>query len=271
MTVALGLTSGSCLWGELNDPQARNYEVIIKRNAFGLKDMPPPQMPIANPPTNLPPLNIKFTGITSWGGLKKAYFMIPDTTKPGTFLYPSLREGERDGALEVLEINEQLSTVKVRNADRELVLDFKTYGNNNPGPVAAIAGPQAGPARPGGVGAPGAPGAPGGIPKPNVPGMFPVPAGQPMATQMPNAPQASVNPSFAPLNNPNLSTGGLSVPTSVIPRTTTIPTRTIRAQASLPEVPTHTLEESAAKIMIQNQIAQPLIQSGEMPPLPPIE
>jgi hypothetical protein len=93
------------------------YSAIWLRNAFDLKS--PSVATIEAAPTNLPPPNVQLTGITTILGNKRALFMVQDPPAPGKPAGPPqsyiLTEGERQGALEVLEINTKAATVKIKN------------------------------------------------------------------------------------------------------------------------------------------------------------
>src|SRR5256886_2186354 len=108
------------------------YQAIIDRNAFGLR--PPPQ--VVNPiPTNpVVPVNVKFTGITSNSRGKKAWLMIPAV--PGKNTNPQylngLAEHEKQGEIEVLEINVKESKVKILNAGSLVELNVKDNGLPTP-------------------------------------------------------------------------------------------------------------------------------------------
>lgn len=131
----------SAVWGVSGDVQMASYQQINERNAFSLKPMPPPG-PDPSTLVATQQVNITFTGITSFQGVKKAYFRLPDGTKPGAFVYPTIREGERDGALEVLSINEKAGSVTIKNAGAPMTLTFDTHGNKIQGPMAMVAPPQ---------------------------------------------------------------------------------------------------------------------------------
>jgi hypothetical protein len=125
------------------------YQGIVDRNVFGLRPPPPP-------PTNEPPKPpipaINLTGITTILGKKMAFMTIQLPAKaaePGKPNGPTsftLTEGERDGDIEVISIDEVAGTVKVN--------DFGTITNVTFGKLP----PTTAPAMAGG---------PGGIPSPN--------------------------------------------------------------------------------------------------------
>src|SRR5438445_13350489 len=90
------------------------YRGIVDRNVFGLKDPPPPPPP--NPDAGKPPTPpITLTGITTVLGNKRAFLTLQLPAKqPEPAKTPSLMltEGQRDGEVEVLEIDEKERTVK---------------------------------------------------------------------------------------------------------------------------------------------------------------
>lgn len=131
------------------------YRVFVERNPFNLKDPPPPPPPQAvTPPAKN---DIKLTGITSFGSLK-AYFAVTDQGNKSTENYALGVNQQKDG-IEVLAIEPQSRSVRIRNGGIETQLTFATHGIAPPNAPAAGA-----PNVPGAPGVPGgAPGAPGGI------------------------------------------------------------------------------------------------------------
>jgi hypothetical protein len=167
-----GAVFGLCL--EAGTVPADNpYKGIVERNLFGLKDPPPPPDPAeVNKPQ---PSKIILTGITDILGRKQALMKIPAApAKPGetpkgeqSFI---LTVGQREGDIEVLEIDPVAGMVKVRNAGVVEELNFEKNG-----PKLA------------GTPAPGAPAAPG------VPGI-PMPPPVATASASPSATPASLAP-----------------------------------------------------------------------------
>lgn len=147
------------------------YKSIAERNVFNLR---PPAPPPAPPPPPSPTANVKLTGILTILGPKKAVLQIADPGKPADSKI--LKEGEREGDIEVLEINEIEGTVRIRNRDQEAVLNFQDHGVKPPtGPVPAtpatnvvMIGGRPVPVGPGGqpilTGLPGQPPTPGSVP-----------------------------------------------------------------------------------------------------------
>lgn len=134
------------------------YQGIVDRNVFGLRPPPPPP---SNEPPKPPIPAINLQGITTILGKKMAFMSIQlppkagEPAKPGPTSF-TLSEGERDGDIEVVSIDEVAGTVKVN--------DFGTITNVTFGKL---------PSTP----APAMAGGPGGIPSPN-PIVAPVSGGQ---------------------------------------------------------------------------------------------
>ena len=130
------------------DATGSPYQGIVDRNVFGLKPPPPPPDPEANKP---PPPKIFLTGITTILGNKRALLKATPPAKPGEPAkeqFYTLGEGQREGEIEVLEIDEKAGTVKVNDYGTIATLDFDKDGVKVAGGVAP--------------GAPGAAGRPGG-------------------------------------------------------------------------------------------------------------
>lgn len=124
--------------GAATDSSAGPYQGIVERNVFGLKAPPPPADP---EPVKPPPPKLILNGITTMGG-KRALLSTPPvpgkTPAEARAQYYTLAEGQRDGDLEVLEVNERARTVKVSYGGTVETLDFKENG------VKSASGPQLG-------------------------------------------------------------------------------------------------------------------------------
>jgi len=164
-----GFGLGTCAFNNLAasaDVPTSPYEDIIARNAFALKPLPPPADP--NELVKAPPVKITLTGITTIIG-KRALLETPapsgKAATPGgpSKLYYMLRVGEKEGDIEVVDIDERTGTVKVKNAGQEFTLSFEKDGSKLPNTPAP-------------VGLPGA-----------LPGVTPPPGGYPMASPMKTA------------------------------------------------------------------------------------
>ena len=105
-----------------------DYDGIAPRNIFNLRE------PITNapPPTNiLPQINLNLTGITTMLGYKLAMIRTHPPAKPGTPPAEQtlmLTEGQRDGEIKVLQIDEKAGRVRVNNAGAIITLTFEKDG-----------------------------------------------------------------------------------------------------------------------------------------------
>lgn len=227
-----------------NDSSAKGgnpYNVIVDRNVFDLRAPPPP---ISSQPTNTPPPNIKLTGITTILGKKQALFMVQEPAPPGkpankeeSFI---LTEGQRQGAIEVLEINNSAKqpTVKIKNDGTVAVLTFEKVNL----PQAPASAP---PALAGALGSPHSA---------HMPNMIPPPGGGGYNHQN------RFNNNNQPVGynsgvNPNAS-GGL----------TSIPTRTTRSGYDQQQQPQLTPEEQMIIMEVQREKNK---NNPVIPPLPP--
>ncbi len=136
------------------DASGSPYQSVVERNVFGLKPPPPPPDPEANKP---PPPKMFLQGITTFGGTKRALLKTQMPAKPGeppkgeqSFV---LAEGQREGDIEVLEIDAKGGTVKVNDFGTITTLDFEHNGIKT---VAAAPVAGAAPRPAGGLPAPGA-------------------------------------------------------------------------------------------------------------------
>jgi len=112
------------------------YQGIVDRNVFGLKPPTPPGKP-EEKKVDLPPITL--TGITTILGNKRALMNVQSPGKPlQSFI---LAEGQRDGDLEVLEIDEKTGIVKVNQSGTVLSINFEKNGSKLPAAVAAPVGP----------------------------------------------------------------------------------------------------------------------------------
>ena len=227
------------------------YASIVERNVFGLK---PPPLPPGPEDSKPPPSNITLTGIITLGG-KKALMTTPPTGgKPGVPATPEsyiLKEGERQGAIEVISIDEVNFVVKVRNAGQEQTLDFK-----NNGPKLAAGPPTAPPPAAPGV-FPGQPGFnPGAVARP-----MPLSGATGTPTPMPNFDRNVRTPTTG---NPAAGYQGAG---TVVPGL-----GTPAVNLNTPPInPIHNLsaEEQALMVEVERERTRERVMSGKMPPLPP--
>ena len=155
-TLARGITS---------ETTENPYQSIIDRNVFSLKPPPPPPDPSeANKPQVV---KITLTGITTILGNKRVLMKTaPPPGKPNEGAKSEqsyiLTEGQREGDIEVIEIDDKAGSVKVNNGGTVQTLTFEKDGAKLPATQApAGAAPQI-PGLPGVR--PGVPPAPGTMP-----------------------------------------------------------------------------------------------------------
>ena len=161
------------------------YQSIVDRNVFSLKPPAPPADPSeVNKPTVV---KITLTGMTTILGNKRVLMKTaPLPGKPGEGPRSEqsyiLTEGQREGDIEVIEIDEKGGSVKVNNAGTIQTLTFEKDGAKLPATVAPASAP----------GVPGAPAIPG-LPVSHPGGIVPPGPGNPsfqMPTRVPRLPVA---------------------------------------------------------------------------------
>ncbi len=245
-TASLAMLAGVA-HAAVTDVTESPYKVILTRNAFSLKPPPPPPPIVEADPG--PPPNVKLTGIISLTLPKKAMFKLEPAK--GEPIYLTVNEGEHsDGALlKVLEIDEQLGTVKITMNGATHLLDFEKNGIKN------AAAPLA-PAKPAGLQTIPGMAQPGGVPSvPSAGGGTPVQFNSPR----------SITPSIP---------GQPATPSSL----QSIPTRSLRVQPTQPQsqlgpaVPDQplTLEQSVILKKLDETVNQDKINKKQYPPSPPV-
>ena len=110
----------------LAEAKPNPYQTIIERNPFGLKPPPPPPDPTPPAPVT-PPSKVLLTGFTSVSGPPRALLEITEQEpgKGATTHKPILREGERDGSVELISIDMEKGLVKIRNGGIESTVAFE--------------------------------------------------------------------------------------------------------------------------------------------------
>src|SRR6266478_1638779 len=119
---------GLAVWAGANaitaDSSANPYQAIFERNVFGLKPPRQPEDTKSSPP---PAPKITLTGIFTMFGSKLALFKVqmpsrpPDAAHEQSFI---LGEGQRDGEIKVLEIDDQACSVKVSSFGTVMTVAF---------------------------------------------------------------------------------------------------------------------------------------------------
>jgi hypothetical protein len=259
-----GLAFGAAANAVPADTAENPYQAIIDRNVFSLKPPPPPPDPTeVNKPTAL---KITLTGITTILGNKRV--LMKTAAPPGKPGEPPkteqsyiLTEGQREGEIEVIEIDEKAGSVKVSNAGTVQTLTFEKDGAKLPAtPLPA---------------APAVPGAPGANPIPGLPVARPVPqpaaSGNPsfqLPTRIPRLPnagaQAGATPGFSGAGV-NVNSGSAAMAPGFQPGNTTTPAVQTSPQYQVPNPgPQLSLEEQAIMIEANRQRGGP--GSGLLPP-----
>ncbi|MBI3417398.1 MAG: hypothetical protein HY043_19060 [Verrucomicrobia bacterium] len=227
------------------------YKVISARNGFDLKPPPPPPSSDTTPPPP-PKSDLKFTGISKIGNVKRAHIASADPKKAGQLTFFDIEEGASQDGIEVVEIDMATASVKIRNGGIESVLTFEKN---------AIS-----PAKPGVVPL---------NPIPPTPGQ-PVPGGtasQPNngpvivgARNNPNTP----SPTFAqpvPTVNPGMPGAAVGSSTSGSTGLRSIPSRNVR---TAPSNPPNNLSAEEQVILLEAQRQRAAQRGIELPPTPGI-
>lgn len=245
--VAVGLVTGMSLvlpaHGAAPNTAGNPYQVIIDRNVFGLN---PPPAPPSVVTTNTPPPQVKLVGIARVFGVKKALLKIAEGNKPVDIakdLTVVLEEGAREKEVEVLQIDEIGSTVKVSNRGTEATLVFSKDDLKLPTSPA--------------VPMPGIVPAPGFVPLPAAGGFsgIPAPPMMPAGTAPVGVP--------LPMANNTPGTGG-SPGVTAVASLGNIPARPVRTV----EQPV-SAEEQIVGIEIERERTKAAVAAGLLPPLPP--
>jgi hypothetical protein len=124
--IALGIALGAKVDATMPQASSDRYQIISERNAFGLR---PPAEPLAVNSSPVPLPKITLTGITTILGDKRALMIVaPVGSRPGDpnkELSLIMTEGQREGEIEVLQIDEKAWSVKVKNSGTVLLLTFE--------------------------------------------------------------------------------------------------------------------------------------------------
>jgi hypothetical protein len=227
----------------VSDNAENPYQSIVDRNVFNLKPAPAPADPSET--TKPTALKITLTGMISIGTKRVLMKTAPPQGKPGegpkTEQSYILAEGQREGDIEVIEINEKQGSVKVNNAGSVQTLTFEKDGAKLPATQA-----------------PAAPGAPNGAaPIPGLPVARPAAApaaapGNPASFQLPTRVPRVPTPG-AQASSANLGVGGVgstTAPGLYLPGNTTTPVQASTGSSQIPSTPApqYSLEEQAIMI-----------------------
>jgi hypothetical protein len=134
---ATGIGLISAANAAVNEAESSSYQVIVQRNVFALHGPPatPPQAPTAPPAAN-----IKLTGVATILGFRQALLMVQEPSVPGK--PPSkeesyiLNEGQREGPIHLLEVDEKAGTVKLDNDGKLCVIALEVPKPSGSSPLA---------------------------------------------------------------------------------------------------------------------------------------
>jgi hypothetical protein len=114
------------------DSDGNPYQAIVGRNVFSLKAPPPLPNPEDLIKKDTPP-TIKLQGLNTILGRRQVLFKVlakpPGQPKEESFV---MTEGERQGDIEVLEINVEFESVKFKNRDQVQLLNMKNDAEKPP-------------------------------------------------------------------------------------------------------------------------------------------
>ena len=243
------------------------YGAITLRNVFDLRQIPIQTPP---PPTNEPPPNVDLIAMTSILKERLAVFAIHEKGKPAP-LNITMKEGERQGALEVVKIDMASKTARVKIDDKPTELELVEPKGAAAAPTSAGIAPALGAnaGRVGFVPQPGAmapPMAGGGLPA----NTYAVPSVTPMANLGVNpavnpaiSPYAAANP--AAVANPGAA-NPLGVSSAQTRQVRTEPTLTPQQQMLLMEAQRQQLLQAGspvAKLLPTTPLSAALQEEGQ--------
>ena len=236
------------------------YGMIVSRNAFRLSSPPPPPPPPTNDTVAAAAGGLKLTGFFKLGSSPVHALFVNVPSNPTNTVYYNLTEGERDGVLELIKINEAEESAEVIHAGTRATVMLKD-------------------SKPATMGGPGGPGQP-------PPGVIRSGAPAPMRGGPPPMPPVVGSQSAVIGGSPGRGSGagGVAVSGGVSTMSSggglpfsggtaastdaVIPGRTVRANPQNAGYQPQTAEESAALLYLHSQP-----QSGDTvprPPMPPI-
>jgi hypothetical protein len=129
IALAFSLSAEALFAGTAGNPYLR----VLDRNLFDLRA---PQRQRPEPPP-APLARVKVVGITTMLGAKRALlkvFLPAQPPEPANELACILKIGQREGPIEVLDIDEVAGLVQVNNAGTEMMLALQKDTSRPPGP-----------------------------------------------------------------------------------------------------------------------------------------
>ncbi len=216
------------------------YGEIIRRNAFNLREPAPPKPP-PEPPASI---KVNLTGITTILSEKRVSILVQEQGKPQES--KMLKEGEREGQIEVISIDESAGSVKIKIGDKETELTFEKDGIKPPtAPTVPTPGS-------------------GSLSVPSIPGI----SRPPTSPGMPST--ASITPSGSTTGN-SLGISGGSMPTRPIRSATDLTPTAVASSAGMPAagaVSIATPTGQGATLQVGTTVRQPKLQPNWPPEQP---
>jgi hypothetical protein len=204
--VLSGLVLGTGAKAVVPGSNSNPYRRIVERNVFNLRG---PEI-ITNQPPPVQLAKVTLAGVTTILGPKMAILNIPANKQGQPAESHILAEGQRDGDIEVLEINEQAGIVRITNSGTPQTLDFINNGMKPP-TLPAHQATQS--------------------PATGVPSAMPIPSpGQPT----PVPPAVNPQPENPPAAAPEPATPDAAVPQAAAPQVPAVPAPTPISQPQRP-------------------------------------
>ncbi len=255
LALGVGVVAG---YADVNTA-ATPYQPIIDRNIFALKPPPPPPDPASEKP---PPPKITLTGIATILGKKLALMKTPPEpvkqgeSSKGEHFY-TLTEGQRDGELQVVKIDEKAQTVEVTFGGSPFTLNFTDNGVKGSATTGAPP-PSGNPfGQPGGIPSP-----TGGRPFPPRAMRLPTPNGSPGAP-VPVGENQAPSSSAGIGGAPTVAANGVA-----LPGFGSNPTQNLPQNGIDPSVANMEPEAYAALLEVERERTKQQVLDGTMPPLP---
>jgi hypothetical protein len=134
-TTAVSLSVDFAGWA---DTRPNPYLSIADRNPFGIRPPPPAPPPVEAPAAIVPLAKVVLTGVTSMLGPPRALLEITEQEpgKAASIIKRVLKEGEKDGSIEVLSIDVANNKVRIRNGTVETNVGFEVVKSSAPVPAA---------------------------------------------------------------------------------------------------------------------------------------
>src|SRR3954469_14928757 len=126
-TVIIAITAAACTISQVKAEPRNPYSGIFDHNSFSLKPIPPPPPDTPPPAPPVPLAKVVLTGLLSIFGAPRVTLEITEQEqgKAAVVSKPVLKQGERDGSVEVLSIDMAANSVRIRNGTVETNITFE--------------------------------------------------------------------------------------------------------------------------------------------------